>query len=62
MDKGLIGYTVRADKVFMHPNYFFNTGRKSPGWDYCLIRLSKELKFDCKVKAIGLVFKVKKTI
>ena len=43
----------------MHPQYFFNNRRKGAGWDYCLIRLSKELQFDYKVKSIYLskVFK-----
>ena len=55
MDKELGGYPVQADKLFMHPNYSWNTGRKLAGWDYCLIRLSTELEFDCKVKSIGLI-------
>ena len=58
LDKEFAGYTVRADKLFIHPNYFWATARKTGGWDYCLIRLSKDLKFDCKVKSIGFVPKV----
>ena len=57
LDKELIGYTVQADKLFIHPYYFFNNARQSGGWDYCLIRLSKELEFDYKVKSIGSVSK-----
>ena len=58
LDKELIGYTVQADKLFIHPYYLFYNRNQSVAWDYCLIRLSKELEFDSKVNSIGSVSKV----
>ena len=43
-----MGYSVEADKLFMHPNYNLKAG-----WDYCLVRLKNELEFDCAVKPIA---------
>ena len=48
----LMGKTVSAEKLYMHPKY--NTRYD---WDFCLIKLSKALEFDCKVKPIGRVSK-----
>ena len=45
-----VGYSVEADKLFMHPNYNLKAG-----WDYCMVRLKNELKFDCSVKPIGRI-------
>merc|ERR1712227_557920 len=44
-----VGYSVEADKLFMHPKYNLKAG-----WDYCLVRLKNELQFDCSVKPIEL--------
>ena len=48
----LMGKTVSAEKLYMHPDY---TTRYD--WDFCLIKLSKALEFDCKVEPIGRVSK-----
>ena len=45
-----MGKTVSAEKLYMHPDY---TTRHD--WDFCLIKLSKALEFDCKVEPIGRV-------
>ena len=49
----LMGYTVSAEKLYMHPNY-----TKRFDWDFCLIKLSQALVFDRKVKPIGGVLKI----
>ena len=52
-----MGKTVSAEKLYMHPDY---TTRYD--WDFCLIKLSKALEFDCKVKPIGRVSKYNKKL
>ena len=42
------GYTVAAEKLYMHPHY--TTRHK---WDLCLIKLSETLNFDSNVTSIG---------
>ena len=48
----LMGYTVSAEELYMHPNY-----TKRFDWDFCLIKLSQALVFDRKVQPIGGGFK-----
>ena len=50
-----MGYTVSAEELYMHPNY---TTRFD--YDFCLIKLSKALVYDCKVQKIGRGLKIQK--
>ena len=51
----LMGYTVSAEELYMHPNY---TTRFD--YDFCLIKLSQALVYDCKVQNIGRALKIQK--